>query len=214
MIAYLPQALEVDGEWYDIDSDFRTALLIMQMYNDRALSIYSQHATMLNILFTVLDEEGKPVTKIPKNTEQATIEAIKFLNIGQEDTQNDIGEPKVLDYEKDAQLLFSEVNAVWKREVRLEPYMHWWTFYGLCQKIDSEGFLAYIIQLRTKIAKKEKLSKEEKEFIKENEHIIIIEDKESISSEERRKIASERSELIKLGRQGMSAEELIYDLLD
>jgi len=177
MIGLLPKSLVIDGIEYDIDSDYRTALLIMQMYNDRALSVLNAQMTMLNILFTTIPEgESEPVTIIPENISEAIKQAMWFLNIGDNDDNN--GNVKsikrTIDYKKDEQLLFSAVNAVYTKDVRSERYMHWWTFYGLCQAIDGESLISYIISIRNKLFYGKKLEKHERDFYKQNKNLIII----------------------------------------
>ena len=174
MIGLLPKSLVIDGIEYDIDSDYRTALLIMQMYNDRALSVLNAQMTMLNILFTTIPEgESEPVTIIPENISEAIKQAMWFLNIG--DNDNNIKLTKrTIDYKKDEQLIFSAVNAVYTKDVRSERYMHWWTFYGLCQAIDGESLISYIISIRNKLFNGKKLEKHENEFYKQNKDLIII----------------------------------------
>ena len=181
MIGLLPKSLVVDGVEYDIDSDYRTALLIMQMYNDRALSALNAQMTMLNILFTTIPEgESEPVTIIPENIDEATKQAMWFLNIGDNvDNNGDVKSIKrTIDYKQDEQLLFSAVNAVYTKDVRSEKYMHWWTFYGLCQAIDGESLISYIISIRNKLFNGKKLEKHERDFYKQNKDLIIIKDED------------------------------------
>lgn len=177
MIGLLPKSLVIDDVEYDIDSDYRTALLIMQMYNDRALSALNAQMTMLNILFTTIPEgESEPVTIIPENISEAIKQAMWFLNIGNNDDDNvDVKSTKrTIDYKQDEQMLFSAVNAVYTKDVRSEKYMHWWTFYGLCQAIDGESLISYIISIRNKLFNGKKLEKHENEFYKQNKNLIII----------------------------------------
>lgn len=178
MIGVLPKSLTIDEVEYNIDSDFRTALLIMQMYNDRALSEFNVRMTMLNILFTTIpDGEAEPITVIPRNVTEAEKQALWFLNIGQNiDNENKVSSIKTIDYKKDEQMIFSAVNAVVSRDVREESYMHWWTFYGYCQAISNESLISIISNLRYKLAKHEKLDEHEKIFLKENKDIILLND--------------------------------------
>lgn len=173
----LPTSLEVDGELVKIDSDFRTALLVMQMYNDRAISLQSKHGLMLSMIYSVLDDNGEVVSTLPENVEEAANKAIWFLNIGMEE-QGDVeskSKPRLIDYEKDSQHLFSAVNNVLSREVRSDDYMHWWTFYGFCQSIDDSSLMSNIINIRNKRASGKKLDQGELEFYKANKDMIDIE---------------------------------------
>lgn len=173
----LPTSLEVDGELVKIDSDFRTALLVMQMYNDRALSLQSKNGLMLSMIYSVLDDNGEVVSTLPENVEEAANKAIWFLNIGMEE-QGGVeskSKPRLIDYEKDSQHLFSAVNNVLSREVRSDDYMHWWTFYGFCQSIDDSSLMSNIINIRNKRASGKKLDQGELEFYKSNKDMIDIE---------------------------------------
>lgn len=177
MIGLLPKSLVIDDVEYDIDSDYRTALLIMQMYNDRALSALNAQMTMLNILFTTIPKgESEPVTVIPENINEATKQAMWFLDVGNDDDNNgDVKSIKrTIDYKQDEQMLFSAVNAVYTKDVRSERYMHWWTFYGLCQAIDGESLISFIMSIRNKLFNGKKLEKHEDEFYKQNKNLIII----------------------------------------
>ena len=171
----LPTSLEVDGELVEIDSDFRTALLVMQMYNDRAISLQSKHGLMLSMIYSVLDDNGEVVSTLPENVEEAANKAIWFLNIGMEEQDDVESKPRLIDYEKDSQYLFSAVNNVLSREVRSDDYMHWWTFYGFCQSIDDSSLMSHIINIRSKRASGKKLEKDELEFYRSNKDIIDIE---------------------------------------
>lgn len=173
----LPTSLEVDGELVKIDSDFRTALLVMQMYNDRAISLQSKNGLMLSMIYSVLDDNGEVVSTLPENVEEAANKAIWFLNIGMEEQDNveSKSKPRLIDYEKDSQHLFSAVNNVLSREVRSDDYMHWWTFYGFCQSIDDSSLMSNIISIRSKRASGKKLDQGELEFYKANKDMIDIE---------------------------------------
>lgn len=171
----LPTSLEVDGELVKIDSDFRTALLVMQLYNDRALSSKTKHGLMLSMIYSVVDDNGDIVSTLPNNVEEAADKAMWFLNIGMDEQEDTVSKPRLIDYEKDSQHLFSAVNSVLSREVRSDDYMHWWTFYGFCQSIDDSSLMSNIISIRSKRASGKKLDQEELEFYNSNKDMIDIE---------------------------------------
>jgi len=166
MIGRLPKALEIDGISYPINSDFRAALLIFQAFGDVELSPINKQLVLLEIIYTPIGED-KP--NIPANTEDAIKQAMWFLDVGLEHKKDS---PKTMDYTQDEQLIFSAVNAVYTKDVREDEYMHWWTFYGLCQAINNESLLAQIVNIRTKKAKGEKLEKYEQKFYAENRNLI------------------------------------------
>jgi len=173
MIGALPKALTIDGVDYPINSDYRAALLIMEAFGDSSMSQLNRQFTMLEILFTPIatDDNPDPKPNIPPNTNEAIRMALWFLDVGMDQKKKDPS-TKTMDYVQDEQLIFSAVNAVYSRDVREESYMHWWTFYGLCQAINPESMIANIANIRYKRAKGQKLEKYEQEFYRENRHLI------------------------------------------
>lgn len=184
MIGGLPKSLVINDEIYKIDSDFRTIMLILDMYNDRDMSDMYKHMTMLEIIFTTKDSDGNLSTNIPNDTKAAIEEVFLFINMNNKD-KTSINESdgnsfksskRVIDYRKDQHLLFSAVNAVYNGELRSEDYIHWWTFFGLCQAIDGESMISFIMSIRSKLNNNENLSDSEREFLANNRDLIIIDD--------------------------------------
>lgn len=167
MIGMLPKELNIDGVDYPINSDFRAALLIMTAYNDPKLSLLNKQLVLLEVIYG---------DNIPPNKIEAIKQAIWFLDLGLSSTEKEKSNIKTMDYKKDEQLIFSAVNAVYTRDVRAEEYMHWWTFYGLCQAVNNESLIATIAHIRYKKATGQKLENHEQKFYKENVHLIEIQD--------------------------------------
>jgi len=161
MIGILPKSLEVNGKEHPINSDFRAALLVFEAFGDAELTQRNKMMTMLEIVYGEM---------IPSDTEEAMKQAVWFLDIGMEvKKQEDI---RTMDYKQDEQYIFSAVNAVYTKDVRELDYMHWWTFYGLCQAISPESLISHISSIRYKKAKNKKLDKHEQEFYRNNRHLI------------------------------------------
>jgi hypothetical protein len=76
---------------------------------------------------------------------------------------------KVIDWEKDSQIISSAVNKVANMEVRSVDYLHWWTFLGYFSEV-GESVLATVVSIRNKIKRGKKLEKYEKEFMHNNPH--------------------------------------------
>lgn len=191
-----PSSLEVDGEFYRIDSDFLTALSIMRMYNDKAMSVLSKHMCMLEMLYSYVDEDGEIVVDIPENQDEALRKALWFLSMGEEygdgyeekkgaieeytedgKLKNVKVKPRLIDFEKDYNLIISAINKTIGRDVRFDENAHWWTFIGYCQELSEDTLISNIISIRSKIAKngESSLDKHDKEFYYNNKDIIDIE---------------------------------------
>lgn len=93
-------------------------------------------------------------------------EMMKFFSCGQDDTSGK-SNYRLIDWDKDSNLICSAINKVAGTEVRAEKYIHWWTFIGYYMAI-GQSPLSTIVSIRSKIARQEKLEKYEKRFRYEN----------------------------------------------
>ena len=64
-------------------------------------------------------------------------------------------------------MICSAINNVANKEIRFEPYIHWWTFMGYYMAI-GECPLSTIVGIRSKIMHGKKLEKYEKEMMTNN----------------------------------------------
>ena len=164
MIGRLPKTLTVDGEIYDINSDYRAALTIFEALGDKTLSALNKSFVLLEIIYQF---------DIPANITEAQKQAVWFLDIGDKVKREEhIFTPQTMDYKQDEQLLFSAVGAVTGYDIREEEYLHWWSFYGMCQAISPDALLSHIVGIRDKQARGKKLNKSEQEFYTRNRHLI------------------------------------------
>lgn len=79
---------------------------------------------------------------------------------------------RVIDWNKDGQLICSAVNKISHTEVRSVEYLHWWTFMGYFSEV-GESVLSTVVSIRDKIKRGKKLEKYEKEFKATNPHYFI-----------------------------------------
>ena len=70
------------------------------------------------------------------------------------------------------------VNAVAGKDVRCDPNLHWWTFFGMFMNVEG-GLFGNVLHIRQKKAKGKKLEKQEEEFYRENRKIIDLGKKET-----------------------------------
>jgi hypothetical protein len=76
-----------------------------------------------------------------------------------------------MDWEQDAEIIIPAINQVAGREIRLDPGIHWWTFFGWYMSI-GDGLFASVLRIRSKKAKGKKLEKWEEEFYQDNKKLI------------------------------------------
>ncbi len=173
----LPRSLTVEGREYPIRADFRVIINILEAYGDPNLSDYEKAAVCLECLYET----------IPEDTEEALKQAVWFIDGGEA-----VGEAKLrlMDWEQDESMIIASVNRVAGYEVRAAEFLHWWTFLGYFYEI-GEGRFSMIVGLRAKMARKRELTKDEREFIRENSDIVKLRE---------RRTADEEAELERLRR--------------
>ena len=168
MIGLLPQTLKVCNKDYAIRSDFRNILTIIMAYNDKDLSNEEKVFVCLHRIYVDLDQMPKD-----KETYAAAIKAAtEFIECRMTDGKPS---PKVVNWEKDEQLIFPAINKVAGTEVRALQYMHWWTFLGYFQAIDRDDLWGVVLTIRQKKAMHKKLEKHEQEFFAANRDLCSVE---------------------------------------
>ena len=163
MIGQLPTTITVNGKELHIETDFRTALLVLVACNDAELSDREKVYIMVDALvgFDNLERE---------DVEEAIKQCSWFMD-GGKDYSKAINKPKLMDWEQDEQIIFSAINRVAGKEVRTESYLHWWSFLGYFNEI-QEGLFSNVLNIRQKKAKHKQLEKWEQDFYKDNKDLI------------------------------------------
>ncbi len=171
----LPTSLCVGGKDWKIRTDFRAILDILRYFSDLEYEPDERWEICLDILF-------ENYADMPERIKgEAAKQAVWFIDMGME--KDDRKRPAVMDWEKDAPVIIPAVNGVIGKEIRLQDYMHWWTFLGAYMEI-KEGLFCQIVSIRQKMAKGKKLDKWEQEFLRENRSLIEIKPKKAERSEE------------------------------
>ena len=191
MLGQLPRTLEVGGKEYSIRSDFRSILRIIEAFADDELTPQEK-------VYVVLRQTYKDFDRIPADRlAEAYERAMWFINCGEEPTEKK--SPKIVDWNKDEQLIFPAINKVAGQEVRLAEYMHWWTFMGFFRSIDREDTYGYVLMLRQKKGQGKQLEKWESEYWNNNRDICDLHMTASSGAEAEDALAEIYKELLKGG---------------
>ena len=168
----IPTSIQVDGEEFKIRNrgDFRVILDCFAALEDPELSEQERLWSGIIIFLEDIDsiEDIAKIENIPELINQMYL----FFNCGTESGLGKKVNHKLIDWDKDSQLICSAVNKVANTEIRLEPYIHWWTFMGYYTAI-GESLLSTIISIRDKMLKGKKLEKHEREFKRENPQFFV-----------------------------------------
>lgn len=168
----LPTSICIDGKQFGIrnDGDYRVILDCFSALQDETLSETERIFVSCIIFYDKMDTVED--LNILPNLQTAVKEMFKFFNCGQDEVQDNVKHPKLVDWKHDEQMIAAEINKVAGQEVRALPYLHWWTFMGFYNTI-GEGSFSNIISIRYKRAKGKKLEDYEKEFVRENPQFFM-----------------------------------------
>lgn len=170
----LPISVTIEDREYPIRNkgDYRMVLDCFDALNDNQLSQENRIVTALIIFYDNVSDTDDLFRLFDDNTiKQAVLEMMSFFNCG----QSEVGarqQHKLIDWKQDEQLIASAVNDVAGKELRLEPYIHWWTFIGYFMAV-GECTLSTIVGIRDKIKSNKKLEKYEQEFKQDNPHYFV-----------------------------------------
>lgn len=175
----LPKRLDVCGTSYAIRWDFRAALDICAALSDPELNDAERTFAALAILYE--DFDNMP----PAHYEEAVRQCFWYLNAGEPERENR-PQQKLMDWEQDFPLIVAPVSRILGADVRGMEALHWWTFLAAYMEIGDCAF-SHVVSIRVKRMKGQKLTKEEREFYRENQDIIEI--KTRYTSEEEAALA-------------------------
>lgn len=179
----LPVKLDVGGRKYNIRSDYRVILEICTALNDPDLNQAEKVFAALDMFYPELDE-------MPADNYQEAVEkCFWFISCGDEEQKKPA--PKLVDWEQDFRYIVAPINRVCGRDVRSIPYdretntggFHWWSFISCYYEI-GECLFAQIVRIRNAKAKGKPLDKSDKEWLRENRHLVDFKSKYSSAEED------------------------------
>lgn len=164
----LQTSVQVGQESFHIrnDGDYRMILDCFEAMNNKDLSELERTYVAVAIFYDEF-EDADAVLQRGDIIDDLYKGMIDFINCGETERESNTRNYKVIDWQKDSNLICSAINNVAKTEIRALDYLHWWTFMGYYNAI-GECTLSNIVSIRYKTAKGEKLEKHEKKFKQDN----------------------------------------------
>ena len=162
----LPKEAVFMGESYPHKTDYRQMLKLIALLSDESRPAHLRWLTALCYFYE---------RRIPVPPEaQAMTYLGQFLSCGEEGTPG----PKLLDWNTDAPEIIADINAVAGREIRSEPYLHWWSFLSFFHGI-REGRLSQLVAIRDKLRWGKRLEPYEQEYYIRNKAKVRLRPAES-----------------------------------
>lgn len=168
----IPISVTIDNTEYGIrnNGDYRVILDCFSALQDVELTEQERVFASLIIFYQDLNTINEVL--VLDNLVDRVSEMYKFFNCGDADALGAKVPYKLIDWERDSQLISSAVNSVANTEIRSAPYIHWWTFMGYFSAI-GKSLLSSVISIREKILKGKKLEKYEREFKRDNPKYFV-----------------------------------------
>lgn len=171
-----PEAVRVSGEVYSIRSDFKTALRIMQAFEDENLTALEKQAVMIDLLFP----------NVPPDLYGAQKAALKFLDCGKtRDAEKAAG--RVYSFTKDGQFIYSAFLQTYGVDLQTAD-MHWWKFVAMFNDLSEDTTFEKIRMLRDR-HNRGRLTKEERAVWFECRELLDLDyeppDAETLAARER-----------------------------
>lgn len=171
LIDVLPTEIEINNKAYEVNSDFRTLILLNLLLCDQQIDDTDKVKQALILFYP----------KIPVDINEAIAKMSWFNRCGKEIEYKKIKKTKsttgkrTLDYEKDADLIYSAFMSQYKLDLQDIEELHWWKFQSLLNGLNEDNRLCEIMKYRSMDISKIQ-DKEQKKFYKEMQEIYSLDD--------------------------------------
>lgn len=167
----LPKTVSVGGEELAIRYDFRVILEIIIMLADPDLTGIDKTEALLNMFY--LEPE-----KV-RDLKEAVEACFSFIDNSERAKKKS---PRLTDWQQDFEYIIAPVNRVLGYEARAVDYdpatntggVHWWTFLAAYMEIGGDCLYSQIVSIRDKQARKKKLEKYEREWLRRNGDLVRL----------------------------------------
>lgn len=163
-----PVNVNIDGEVYEINSDFRTSILFELMMQDIELSNSEKISGALKLYYPI----------IPKNTEKAIKSILEFYKCGSDCSNSSKAKTvnnnnPIYSYEYDGDYIYAAFMSQYNINLQSIKYLHWFEFRALFKSLNDTNMIVKIMQYRAKDLSKIE-DKKERSFYSKMKKIYAI----------------------------------------
>lgn len=149
-----PHAALVDGKTYELNTDYRVGLKIMQVWEDTRLTNFEKQALTTSLLFV----------NVPENFYQSSKMASKFLDCGKTQDSSTEAPGRVYSFTRDESFIYSAFLQTYGVDLRdTSTKLHWWKFVAMFNDLGENTAFERIVGMRNRYLHG-KLTKEEREM--------------------------------------------------
>lgn len=159
LVDLVPTSVTIDGEKYEINSNFRTSILFELMISDTELSEKQKLEQALKLYYPI----------IPTNINEAIEKILWFYRCGKDIVEGKGNKTKtnakIYDYEYDDEYIYSAYLDQYRIDLQDIEDLHWWKFKAMFNSLNEECLFKKIMQWRATDTNKIK-DKDQKSFYK------------------------------------------------
>lgn len=162
----LPTEIIIEGIPYSIreKGDYRMVLGCFSVLEDEELEQQERIISALIIFYEDFDDIDDILGN--KHLESLVKKMYEFFD-GDRISPEKKQQRKLIDWDGDSAMICSAINKVAGKEIRSEPYIHWWTFLSYYMSV-GESVFSTVVGIRDKLANGKSLEKWEREYKNEN----------------------------------------------
>lgn len=169
LIDILPTSIEIEGEDYEINSDFRTSILFELLMQDNSINEEDKIIQALELYYP----------KLPKDLNKAIEKILWFYRCGKDEVKSkntDKGTGKstqIYSFDYDDDYIYSAFLDQYNIDLQDVDYLHWWKFKAMFKALKEDNEIVKIMGYRAMDINKIK-DKEEKEYYKKMKELYKI----------------------------------------
>lgn len=142
LIDLVPTTIEIDGEEYEINSNFRESILFELMMQDNTISEEEKIIQALELYYPIL----------PKDLNKAIEGILWFYRCGKDEVETkNKGTGKstnVYSFDYDDDLIYSAFKSQYNIDLQDVNYLHWWKFKAMFRGLKEDNEIVKIMGYR------------------------------------------------------------------
>lgn len=162
----LPTEIMIENVPYQIRNrgDYRMVLDVFSILEDEELEQSERIISALMIFYEAFNDIDDVLAN--ENLETLVKKMYEFFN-GDRLSSEKKQQRKLIDWSGDSAMICAAINHVAGKEIRSEPYIHWWTFLSYYMSV-GESVFSTVVGIRDKLANGKSLEKWERAYKNEN----------------------------------------------
>lgn len=170
LVNLLPETVEVGGMEYEIDSDFRTAILFELLMQEKNVSDADKGYIALDMFYPV----------IPDDIDGAVDKMLWFYSCGKDYRAKRSGVvqgadnvKRIYSFEYDDDYIYSAFLTQYGIDLQDIEYLHWWKFKAMFRTLSDDLEFSRIMEYRS-IEINSNMTKEQREFYRKKKELYAL----------------------------------------